>query len=148
MTGIYLLRPSHMATIESDCMNESTIYLYKVTISFIQLISIWALLQRTEHNTRNFMPKLTNKPHLLVSRCVDCGKFWHPFPNSAYNVLLLAAKTCWCHKVMFFQTIDQRNWKLAVNDFCFSNHNQSGRWNGKSFEGIIWCDKLILSLNN
>ena len=83
-----------MATIESDCMNECTIYFYKVTISFIQQVTIWALLQRTDHNTDNFMPycnnqktttpetscptvttKLTNKPHLLVSRYVDCGKF-------------------------------------------------------------------------
>ena len=60
---VYLLRPAHMATIESDCINKCTINLYRATISFIQLVSIWVLLNRIDHNTRNFMPYCNNQPH-------------------------------------------------------------------------------------
>ena len=73
-----------MPTIESDCMNECTIYLCKVTISFIQLVPIWVLLQRTDHNTGNFMPYCNNLTKQTSSAGVAVCRPWRilrPIPE-------------------------------------------------------------------
>lgn len=68
--------------------------------------------------------QLQNVPHLLVARNIDMRKFCHPVLEAKHHGCLRRRQACWCHKVMFLQTIYQGNWKLTVNNVSFSNYNQ------------------------
>ena len=81
-------------------------------------------------------------PHLLVARDVDMRKSCYPIMKPFHHKSLLRAKACWSHKVMFLQSVDERNWKFTVNNISFSNHNQPAEMDGM-LDGKTNCLKCF-----